>query len=61
MVDVDNIECNDVASVLKTYGVEAARMIIVNECKGVFGAYGIEVNPRHLGLIADYMTNQVDF
>lgn len=24
----------------------------------VFGVYGIEVNPRHLSLVADHMTNQ---
>eukprot|EP00210_Caulerpa_lentillifera_P002899 g2769.t1 len=58
LIDVDNIQCNDVHTVLRTYGVEAARTVIVKECKGVFGAYGIEVNPRHLGLIADHMTNQ---
>ena len=45
--------------VLKTYGVEAARSTIIQECVSVFGAYGISVNPRHLGLIADYMTNLV--
>jgi len=28
----------------------------VREVKGVFGVYGINVSPRHLGLIADYMT-----
>jgi hypothetical protein len=26
---------------------------------GVFGVYGIKVDPRHLGLIADYMTFDV--
>ena len=38
------------------YGVEAANRTIVNEIVGVFSAYGITVNPRHLSLIADYMT-----
>lgn len=58
-VDVKKITSNDISAVLKTYGVEAARNTIINECKGVFGAYGISINPRHLGLIADYMTNLV--
>lgn len=40
----------------ETYGVEAARATIVSEIKGVFGAYGIAVDPRHLGLVADHMT-----
>ena len=38
------------------YGVEAARNTIVDQIRGVFGVYGIEVDPRHLSLIADYMT-----
>jgi DNA-directed RNA polymerase I subunit RPA1 len=38
------------------YGVEAARSSIVSEIIGVFGVYGIDVNPRHLSLIADFMT-----
>ena len=60
VVDVDKVTSNDVAAVLRTYGVEAARATIINECKAVFGPFGIFVNPRHLGLIADYMTNQVN-
>ena len=30
----------------------------MNEIKSVFGVYGISVDPRHLGLIADYMTHE---
>ena len=26
------------------------------QIQGVFGVYGIDVNPRHLSLIADFMT-----
>lgn len=47
---------NDVWAVCQTYGVEAARKAIVSEITGVFGAYGIAVDPRHLGLVADHMT-----
>ena len=60
IIDVNQIRSNDIGAVLKTYGVEAARSTIIQECVSVFGAYGISVNPRHLGLIADYMTNLVD-
>ncbi|KAJ3090513.1 hypothetical protein HK102_003478 [Quaeritorhiza haematococci] len=56
LVDLNNIYTNDISAVLKTYGVEAARATIVKEVAGVFGVYGISVDPRHLGLIADYMT-----
>eukprot|EP00439_Symbiodinium_sp_Y106_P031844 s3363_g3.t2 len=41
--------------VLETFGVEAARASVVREVRGVFGHYGIQVDHRHLSLIADYM------
>lgn len=58
LVDVKSITTNDVTAMLKTYGVEAARATIMQEAQAVFGAYGIAVDPRHLGLIADFMTHQ---
>lgn len=30
----------------------------MKEISGVFGAYGIDVDPRHLTLIADYMVSK---
>jgi hypothetical protein len=39
--------------------IQAARATILREVSSVFGAYGIGVDPRHLGLIADFMTHQV--
>jgi hypothetical protein len=38
-----------------TYGIEMARATIVREMRGVFGVYNIDVDIRHLELIADYM------
>ncbi|KAI0502407.1 hypothetical protein KFK09_017356 [Dendrobium nobile] len=55
-IDINKIVTNDIHAMLKTYGVEAARATILNEVKGVFDAYGIQVNIRHLMLIADAMT-----
>jgi DNA-directed RNA polymerase I subunit RPA1 len=55
-VDHKRIGSNDIWQVLQTYGVEAARQSIVLEINNVFGGYGIDVNPRHLSLIADFMT-----
>lgn len=54
--DLDRIYTNDIAAVLRTFGVEAARGAIVREIASVFGVYGIQVDKRHLSLIADYMT-----
>lgn len=48
---------NDIYAILKTYGVEIARAAILREVRGVFGAYKIDVDNRHLELIADYMVS----
>ena len=55
LVDDDGIYSNDIYSILKTYGVEMARAAILREISGVFNAYKIDVDNRHLELIADYM------
>lgn len=56
LIDVHNIRTNDIHAVLQTYGVEAARACIASEVKDVFNAYGINVDSRHLSLIADFMS-----
>ncbi|CAO3689510.1 unnamed protein product [Umbelopsis ramanniana] len=56
IIDVNSIDTNDIAAVLRTYGVEAARNAIMKEVDGVFQVYGISVDKRHLSLIAEYMT-----
>ena len=50
---------NDIAAMRRLYGVEACRSSIIEQITAVFGVYGIEVDERHLGLIADYMTFEV--
>ena len=54
-LDLDRIYSNDVAALMRTYGIEAARSVIIKEVSGVFAVYGIAVDPRHLTLVADYM------
>ncbi|OBZ76821.1 DNA-directed RNA polymerase I subunit rpa1 [Grifola frondosa] len=56
MIDEDGIYSNDVYALLCAYGVEAARAAILREIGGVFAVYKIDVDIRHLELIADYMT-----
>lgn len=56
VLDLDRIKSNDIYAGLITYGVEMARSVILEEIQGVFGAYNIDVDIRHLELIADYMT-----
>ena len=55
-VDHCKLLSNDIWALRCAYGVEAARMNIVGQIRGVFAVYGISVDPRHLTLIADYMT-----
>ncbi|CAH1164054.1 unnamed protein product [Phaedon cochleariae] len=56
ILDLQQLYCNDIHQIADTYGIEAASRIIVKEVKDVFNVYGIKVDPRHLSLIADYMT-----
>ena len=58
LIELSAVRSNDVYAVLQFYGVEAARATIVSEIKSVFQVYGIKVDPRHLSLIADYMTHE---
>jgi len=55
-VDVDNLMSNDLRAIESHYGIEAARQALMGEVHSVFAAYGIDVNARHLTLIADSMT-----
>lgn len=57
IVDTNRLKTNDIGAVLKAYGVEAARATILQEIGRVFAAYAINVNTRHLMLIADYMVS----
>ncbi|KAL3272242.1 hypothetical protein HHI36_022725 [Cryptolaemus montrouzieri] len=56
LLDLNRLYTNDIHMMAETYGIEAAMKIIVKEVQDVFNVYGIKVDPRHLLLIADYMT-----
>ena len=55
-INPNKISTNDIAAMLSHYGVEACRSTIIQELSGVFRSHGINVDNRHLNLIADYMT-----
>jgi DNA-directed RNA polymerase I subunit RPA1 len=55
-IDPHRIFTNDIAAMLRYYGVEAARACIVREMSAIFKGHGISVDNRHLNLIADVMT-----
>ncbi|KAI4454954.1 dna-directed rna polymerase [Holotrichia oblita] len=56
LLDLNRLYSNDIHKVAENYGIEAAAKVIVKEVQDVFKVYGITVDPRHLLLIADYMT-----
>jgi len=56
ILDIRKLAVNNIHDMARFYGIEAANRTIVSEITGVFKVYGIEVDPRHLKLIADFMT-----
>lgn len=55
-LDISRLYSNDIHAMAGRYGIEAAGRVIIKEVQNVFGAYGIDVDYRHLSLLADYMT-----
>ncbi|KAM9833161.1 DNA-directed RNA polymerase I subunit RPA1 isoform 2-T2 [Syngnathus typhle] len=55
ILDVNRLYSNEVHAMAQTYGIEVAFKVIEKEIKDVFAVYGIQVDPRHLSLVADYM------
>ena len=56
VLDLNRLYCNNIHDMARYYGIEAANKTIVKEIVNVFKAYGIDVDKRHLSLVADYMT-----
>lgn len=55
-VDATRTKTNDINEIYGVFGVEAARQAIINEVSGVIESQGLNVDIRHLMLIADTMT-----
>ncbi|XP_030306303.1 DNA-directed RNA polymerase I subunit RPA1 isoform X2 [Calypte anna] len=55
ILDLNRLYSNDIHAMANNYGIESALRVIIKEIKDVFAVYGIEVDPRHLSLVADYM------
>lgn len=55
------VQTNHSYAMKSRYGIEACRANIVKEIQGVFGAYGKDVDYRHLSLIADFATYNGDY
>lgn len=55
-VDISRSRTNDVFQVYETLGIEAARSIILEETKKTLDEQGLDVDIRHMTLLADMMT-----
>jgi len=58
--DINNarISCNDIGTVYRLYGVEAARQILINEFMSTFNSGGSKsVNHSHMAVLIDMMTH----
>lgn len=55
-VDAKRTTSNDVIEVEQTLGIEAARTVIMRELLVTYTDYGIELDKRHLTVLADTMT-----
>jgi DNA-directed RNA polymerase subunit A" len=54
-VDAERTTTNDVFEIEKVFGIEAARQAIINEVFKVIEAQGLNVDIRHIMLVADTM------
>lgn len=55
-VDDSRITSNDMFEIAEVFGIEAARMAIINEARKIFQDQGLDVDERHFMLIADIIT-----
>jgi DNA-directed RNA polymerase II subunit RPB1 len=57
-VDSSKSFSNDLHEVYRTFGIEAARQLLVQEINAVIESSGAYANYRHIALLADTMTNK---
>ena len=56
-VNANMVMTNSILEVADVLGIEAARNSIIQEAKGTLGEAGLDVDIRHIMLVADLMTN----
>lgn len=57
-VDQSRSYTNDINIMIELFGIEAGRQSILKEIREVFNHFGIYVNYRHIGLLADIITSR---
>ena len=55
-IDLNKIISNDVVEMYNIYGIEIARMVLINEISEAFEKTGNDINYQHIELICDLMT-----
>ena len=56
-IDITRTITNDIFMMAEVLGIEAARQAIINEAKNVIQQQGLDIDVRHIMLLADAMTN----
>ena len=56
-VNANKVRTNSILEVADVLGIEAARNSIISEAMGTLGEAGLDVDIRHIMLVADLMTN----
>ena len=56
-IDHTRTKCNDIANIVRHYGIEAARQILIHELTASYVAGGSNINQNHLSLLVDQMCN----
>jgi DNA-directed RNA polymerase II subunit RPB1 len=54
-IDLSRTKCNDIATILRLYGIEAARQILLHELSATYQSGGSNINQNHLSLLIDQM------
>ena len=55
-IDYRKTSTNHIMETAEVLGIEAARNVIIDEIKFTIGQYGIQIDNRHVQLLADEMT-----
>jgi DNA-directed RNA polymerase II subunit RPB1 len=56
-IDHTKTICNDIETVLKFYGIEAARSMLLNELNDSYAGAGLHINYHHYTILVDVMTH----
>lgn len=54
-IDFTKTKCNDTATMLRLYGIEATRQILIHELTTAYQGGGSNINQNHLSLLIDQM------